>query len=38
MAGGFSSLEGVLVVFEVQDPNTEQYTNVAAAIQNAIQY
>ena len=37
MARGFSSFEEALLVFEAQDPNTEQYTKVAAAVQNAIQ-
>ena len=37
MARGFSLFEEALLVFEAQDPNVEQYTKVAAAIQNAIQ-
>ncbi|XP_057400637.1 deoxyuridine 5'-triphosphate nucleotidohydrolase, mitochondrial isoform X4 [Balaenoptera acutorostrata] len=37
MARGFSLFEEALLVFEAQDLNTERYTKVAAAIQNAIQ-
>ena len=37
MARGFSLFEEALLVFEAQDMNIEWYTNVAAAIQNAIQ-
>ena len=37
MARGFSLFEEALLVFEAQDPNVEQYTKVAAAVQNAIQ-
>ena len=37
MARGFSLCEEALLVFEAQDPNVEQYTKVAAAVQNAIQ-
>ena len=37
MARGFSLFEKALLVFEAQDQNIEQYTKVAAAIQNAIQ-
>ena len=37
MARGFSLFEKALLVFEAQDPNVEQYTKVAAAIQKAIQ-
>ena len=37
MARGFSLFEEALLVFEAQDPNEEQYTKVAAAIQNVIQ-
>ena len=37
IARGFSLFEEVLLVFEAQDPNVEQYTKVAAAVQNAIQ-
>ena len=37
MAWRFSSFEEALLVFEVQDPNVEQCTKFAAAIQNAIQ-
>ena len=37
MARGFSLFEEALLVFEAQDPNVEQYTKVAEAIQNAIQ-
>ena len=37
MARGFSLLEERLLVFETQDPNMEQHTEVAAAVQNAIQ-
>ena len=36
MARGFSLFEKALLVFEAQDPNVEQYTKVAAAVQNAI--
>ena len=36
MARGFSLFEEALLVFEAQDPNVEQYTKVAAAVQNAI--
>ena len=37
MARGLSLFEEALLVFEAQDPNTERYTKVAAAVQNAIQ-
>ena len=37
MARGFSLFEEALLVFEAQDPKVEQYTKVAAAVQNAIQ-
>ena len=37
MARGFSLFEEELLVFEAQDPNVEEYTMVAAAVQNAIQ-
>ena len=37
MARQFSLFDGVLLVFEAQGQNTEQYRKVAAAIQNAIQ-
>ena len=37
MARRFSLFEEVLLVFEAQDPNAEQYTEVAAAVQNAVQ-
>ena len=37
MAGGFSLSEEALFVFKAQDWNTEWYTKVAVAIQNAIQ-
>ncbi|KAJ8777715.1 hypothetical protein J1605_014368 [Eschrichtius robustus] len=37
MARGFSLFEEALLVFEAQDANTEWYTKVAAAVQNAIQ-
>ena len=37
MARGFSLFEKALLVFEVQDPNVEQYMKVAAAFQKAIQ-
>ena len=37
MARGFSLFEERLLVFEAQNPNIEQYTKVAAAVQNAIQ-
>ena len=37
MARGFSLFEEALLVFEAQDTNVEQYTKVAAAVQNAIQ-
>ena len=37
MARGFSLFEEALLVFEAPDPNVEQYTKVAAAVQNAIQ-
>ena len=37
MAREFSLFEEALLVFEAQDPNVEQYTQVAAAIQKAIQ-
>ena len=36
MARGFPLFEEALLVFEVQDPNVEWYTKVAAAIQNPI--
>ena len=36
-ARGFSLFEAALLVFEAQDPNVEQYTKVAAAVQNTIQ-
>lgn len=36
MARGFSLFEEALLVFETQNPNVEQYTKVAAAVQNAI--
>ena len=38
MAKGFSLFEEALLVFEAQDQNVEQYSKVAAAVQNAIQY
>ena len=38
MARGFSLFEEALLVFEAQDTSVEQYTKVAAAIQNAIQF
>ena len=37
MARGFPLCEEALLVFEAQDPNIEQYTKVAAAVQSAIQ-
>ena len=37
MARAFSLFDGVLLVFEAQGQNTEQYRKVAPAIQNAIQ-
>ena len=37
MARGFSLFKEVLLVFEAQDSNAEQYTKVAAAVENAIQ-
>ena len=37
MARGFSLFEEALLVSEAQDLNIERYTEVAAAIQNAIQ-
>ena len=37
MARGFSLFEEGLLVFEARDPNTERYTKVAVAVQNAIQ-
>ena len=37
VAWGFSLFEEALLVFEAQDPNVEQYTKVAAAVQDAIQ-
>lgn len=37
MARGFSLLDEALLVFEAQDPSVEQYTKVAAAVQNANQ-
>ena len=37
MARRFSLFEEALLVFEAQDPNDEWYTNIAAAVQNAIQ-
>ena len=37
MARGFSLFEEALLVFEAQDTNVEQYTKVAATVQNAIQ-
>ena len=37
MARELSLFEEALLVFEAQDPNVEQYTQVAAAIQKAIQ-
>ena len=37
MARGFSLSEEALLVFEAQDPNSERYTKVAAAVQNANQ-
>ena len=37
MARGFSLFEEAPLVFEEQDLNVEQYTEVTAAIQNAIQ-
>ena len=36
VARGFSLSEEALLVFEAQDPYIEQYTKVAAAVQNAI--
>ena len=36
MARGFFLSEKALLVCEAQDPNVEQYTKVAAAVQNAI--
>ena len=36
MARGFSLFEEALLVSEAQDPNVEQYTKFAAAIQNAV--
>ena len=36
MAGTFPLSEETLLVFEAQDPNVEQYTKVAAVVQNAI--
>ena len=36
MARRFSLVEKGLLVFEVQNPNVEQYTKVAAVVQNAI--
>ena len=36
MARGFSLFE-ILLAFEAQNPNIEQYTKVAAAVQNTIQ-
>ena len=37
MARSFSLFEEALLVFDLQDLNVEQYTKVAAAIQNTIQ-
>ena len=37
MARGFSLFEEALLDFEVQEPNVEWYTKVAAAIQNTVQ-
>ena len=37
MARGFSLFEEALLGFVAQDPNLEQHTKVAAAIQNAVQ-
>ena len=37
MARAFPLFEETLLVFEAQDPNVEQYTKVAAVVQNAIQ-
>ena len=37
MARRFSLVEKGLLVFEVQNPNVEQYTKVAAAVQSTIQ-
>ena len=37
MARGFSLFKEVLLLFEAQDSNAEQYTKVAAAVENAIQ-
>ena len=37
MARGFSLLEEALLVSEAEDQNVEQYTKVAAAVQNAGQ-
>lgn len=37
IARWFSLPEEALFIFEAQDPNIEQYTKVAAAVQNAIQ-
>ncbi|XP_003586775.1 uncharacterized protein [Bos taurus] len=37
MARGFSLFKEALLVFEAQDSNVEQYTKVAAAVENAIQ-
>ena len=37
MARGFSLLEEALLVFEAQALNSERYSKVAAAVQNAIQ-
>ena len=36
MARGFSLFEEALLDFVAQDPNLEQHTKVAAAIQNAV--
>ena len=36
MARAFPLFEETLLVFEAQDPNVEQYTKVAAVVQNAI--
>ena len=38
IAKGLSLFEEALFIFEAQDPNVEQYTKIAADIQNAIQY
>ena len=37
MARGFSLFEEALLAFEAQDLNIQQYTEVAEAVQNAIQ-